>query len=306
LLLAATLSSGCGKSEGSDAPVPQSEFPTRFADLVCDSLANCCQSAGFAMDVTGCKQAQVARRSAALSMADPQKVEYDARAAGECLAAARSVIRCGQLESVEAPACDDVLRGKLQLGEPCTESDECQPQPGEPYIRCASQGDDALSVCTTERGQEWPRGARGEACTMTCFDDDCSGIAVPVPNLAGGEAPFPRAEVACFRNDGLYCERGTCARTLAVGRACDDEAACSGNAFCDRDTRTCVTPRADGEPCGADSQCESKECGDVAPYVDEPSAPQVCVRGRVYAAQCGKSFNAQAPSPEPVPPPGSE
>lgn len=302
LLLGAALSSACGKSDGNAAAIPQGEFPTKAANLLCDSLANCCHSSGFAVDVDGCKQEYVTRLSTTLSKLDPQKVQYDAQAAGDCLAAVQSVIRCGDVEGPDAPVCDEVLRGQVQLGQPCSGSDECQQQTGKPRARCTSEDDVAPPVCTSESRTAWQRGTMGEACSRTCLEDDCDGSSAPLQNPGTGEAPLPQTSVACYRSDGLYCDQGTCARTLGVGLACQDDAACSGNVFCDFNTQACVAPRAEGEPCDADSHCQSNECRDAPPSVDGMLMPQFCVSSSsVSAAQCGNDFDAETPATEPGP-----
>src|SRR6185436_8334498 len=99
VLGAAGLLVGCSKSEGGSAtPVQESELPSKVADLLCSSMAGCCQREGFAFDSDACREGYVTQLKDSLNEHDPQKVTYDAQVAGDCLAAAQGSIQCGEVE----------------------------------------------------------------------------------------------------------------------------------------------------------------------------------------------------------------
>jgi hypothetical protein len=302
VLGAAGLLAGCGKSEGNAAtPVQQSQLPTKVADLLCDSLAGCCQSQGFAFDSDACKTGYVAELEDSLSEYDPQKVTYDAQAAGDCLAAAQASTQCGEIED-DVPACERVFRGLVAVGQPCSESRECQ-QPDGKRVSCASEDGLDAAVCTLVTDTVARHGKLGEACFTTCFDDDDCGFAV-APTPVGEAAPAPGSEPAvCYRNEGLFCDAGVCAELAPVDSPCLDYSACAGDAFCDFNTQLCTAPRANGEPCESGNECQSKHCVDSLGSAADPGTgltQQICAsRSAVSAEQCANDF---MPDPQPTEP----
>jgi hypothetical protein len=299
LLGAAGLFVGCGKSEGGAAPVSESELPSKVASLLCRSMADCCQSEGFAFDSDACRAGYLMEVKESLNDYDPQKVTYDEQAAGECLAAAEVSIRCGEVED-DIPACERIFHGNVALGEPCGESRECQ-QPDGKRVTCTSEDGFSAQVCTVLGDTVTPHAKLGEACFTTCFEDEDCGGAAPVP--AGGEEPLPTTEpAACYRDEGLFCDVGTCAKLVALGGPCTDYSSCAGDAFCDFNSQVCTAPRANGEPCEGSNECQSGRCVDsLAGLADPgtPSQPLCASRTSVSAEQCENDF---MPDPQPTEP----
>jgi hypothetical protein len=303
VLGAAGLLVGCGKSEGGAAtPVQESELPSKVADLVCSSMAGCCQSEGFAFDIDACQASYLTDLKDSLNDSHTQRVTYDAQAAADCLAAARGSIQCGDVEG-DIPACERIFHGTVAVGQPCGGSRECQ-QPTGTRVSCTSSDGVSTEVCTVVADPVTRHGKLGEACFTTCFEgEECGGAGAPTPAGEGG-VPAPATEpAACYRDEGLFCEVGSCARLLPVGATCTDYAACAGNAFCDFNTQLCSAPRANGEPCASSRDCQSQRCVESVATAADPAAgqvQQVCAsRTSVSAEQCANDFK---PEPEPQPP----
>lgn len=152
-LLGVALGSGCSGSTTSDGaqPVPADQFVERVVSAVCDNVGPCCQSAGFPYDPAACKALGNSDLSASYALGNPN-VDYDAVAAGKCVAAISDLVRsCGAVDLDGLEQCDLVLVGKLPAGAACQKSVECAaPAGGNAYC---DQG-----ACVTE-----PRGTAGDA-----------------------------------------------------------------------------------------------------------------------------------------------
>lgn len=311
----------CGKAEGGSGPVPREQLSARVAAIACEGLGSCCQSSGFTFDVANCKQLRAAQIDQNLLELDTASVEYDDRAAGECLDALAANSKCGGLDEDGAGACERIFRGTIALGEPCTTHEECREERNQ-RVRCISDDRLGNGVCTLdEDGIPSRHGEFAEACFTTCFEgDDCSFGSAPVPVPGPGEpAAQPAEPAACYRADGLWCDFGTgspsCARLVPLGEPCTGYDSCAGEAFCAGDTGVCSAPRANRQPCSADDECQSGSCSFDGPAL-EPGAPDpiqsYCVEQEILSAdQCtvdleepsddagGSSGDAEAPPARP-------
>ncbi len=292
----------CGKSEGSAEAIPRAELPGRVASLMCESIGSCCQSSGYPIDVAVCKRLLTADLQEELLEEQEEGVVYDAQAAGDCLAVVAPQLVCGDIEGGDGEACERVFRGTVALGQPCSSSRQCARAAGQ-EVSC--QSDDGLSpqVCTELESAR--RGKAGDLCTGTCYEgDECLSFGAPVPAPGPGGVPVPQPEPAmCYRDDGLYCggTNLTCLPLLQVGFACDDYAACVGDAFCDFQTQVCTAPRPNGEPCQSSDECQSGACARANDL--EPNG--VCGASQTVTAEQCESVVTDEPPPDdsaPLPP----
>jgi hypothetical protein len=308
ILLVVGSVSACGKSDGGAGPIQKADLPGRIAALICESVNGCCSNSGLVFDKAGC-QAEVGEDLAddLFDDYDSTRVDYDANAAGDCLAAAGAQIHCGRIEGEDLPACDRILVGKVALGQPCNGSEECARVDGKPSY-CTGSDEGGPAVCT--RRQQSEHGKAGQACSFTCDSDDCGIVVSPAP--VGGA---PAVDVACYRNEGLYCDGSVCATLVAPGGPCNDSDACRAGSFCDFTSQSCKPLLADGQVCNTDSDCASRDCyGPDA--TDAPSGPgaapaptsaQRCVQ--ITPDSCSESFSSgddsvdEGSTPSQPPPP---
>jgi len=267
----------CGKSESGAQPIARADFPARTAHLVCESLAACCKTSGFPLDLADCEAAQVPRLELQLEQEANARVRYDPQAAGDCIEGALSRIQCGDIDSDGNPACRHLFAGDVGLGEPCDNSYECALVDGR-SVSCQNSDGMSPAVCTAIMKPQ--HGKAGDACIGTCVPGgDCSAT----PTRPDGTPDLQAAVVLCYRAESLFCHLGRCSPLLALGEACDDYAACHDGTFCNSDTQLCDTPRADGSRCEDDNQCQSDRCREP-PSDDPDQASGVCVSPTTVSA----------------------
>ncbi len=253
---------GCsgGDTRGSTAtPVPQDQFSGQVAAAICDGLAGCCRTSGFAFDLENCRSAwQTAMSSEAPTST---AVVYDANAAGECLAALRQYVSaCGTGTPSVTAGCDRVYVGTKPAGAACESDEECA-RPAQGYAYCddtpivGSDGGTSASPAVCVVDPPLVHGARGQGCSMTCTTDGSGGsCSASVPPVEG--TPTPTPNVACFTDDGLYCSSSfTCQALGALGATCSGWGSCVDQAFCGA-AGVCEAKKPDGQACsGAYDEC---------------------------------------------------
>ncbi len=265
---------GCGKAESDAGPVSSEAFPEAVAKLICDSLGGCCQTGNFPFNAATCKSERSAEIQDDLQrVLASGRVDYDANAAGECLAAAASVIQCGdvRLNEESEEACANVMRGRVAPGQPCEDDTECRRGAGE-EVDCQFSDARGDSVCVVRNAADQPpRGKTGDPCDSTCDDRDggtCLSSA-PVTRPAPGPGPAPApppTPFTCFKSDNLYCAyepaTGTqsCRTTVGEGGSCEYGESCGAGTSCDYSVVTCTAPKPNGSPCDSDSSCRSNFC----------------------------------------------
>jgi hypothetical protein len=207
--------SGCGQ-------IDYEELPAEQVDALCDFMLRC----GLATDAALCAAAW-----GGIISSDPDldaavangSVEYDAKAAKECLDSAREA-ECGGFFFEDGPsdACDEVFIGTIEDGDACWIDEQC--------VSGACQIADCMNAC-------------------------CQGVCVAPPPDAGiGED--------CSAQDcvsGAYCdytaEASTCKALKGVGEGCGGNYECSGSLRCFN--TGCQEPPSEGAP------CVEGRCGDA-------------------------------------------
>ena len=225
---------GCGGSSEDDAgtsapPVPKEELAASSGAALCTDLGACCSAEGHAYDLAKCSQTMNEVIQAFLiDPAEKEGAEYDAQAAGDCLAWLRASAKSCSFG--EAPvACDRIYVGVKQPGIACEGDIGCAPVPGAD-VYCEGE-----CIAT-------PRGKQGDACNGTCTDhgdgESCSGSS----SQAGA--------ATCWTNDGVFCgQDGTCQALLAIGAPCSFEG-CVATAYCSNGT--CAPRLGAGEVCAGE------------------------------------------------------
>ena len=85
--------------------------------------------------MTGCKQELRLNIEESFAEQGARQLDYDAQAAGDCLASFSKLSLCGEVDEDEAPACEHIFRGRLAVGQPCNDSDECREGSGQQVTR---------------------------------------------------------------------------------------------------------------------------------------------------------------------------
>jgi hypothetical protein len=275
-LLAACSSSSSGNgggTTGQTTPVQQTEFPAQFVSAICDNIATCCQTAGFAYDPTGCRATQMKSVADLTKAGSLDGVTWDANAAGQCIALtkqiASSCMATADLVKQYEAACSGVLVGSKPVGAACTDSAQCAaPAGGKAYCPNTDVGVGGVpstgggtgappqATCQVETTTTTVHAKQGDPCNSTCTDSpdgngSCAGQATS--GGTGGGSSGPPATGTCYTNDGLTCDFTAmkCVPLAPVGQPCVSGDGCTADAFCSSGTCT-AKPKA-GEPCSLTS-----------------------------------------------------
>lgn len=245
---------------GGDGPSgPLGEFYADYAVVVCDHAEPCCDAAKLPFDRAACVESVRSLGTLALLVSSPHQ-QFDEAAAKKCLS--QTPARLKTCESAEPPSCD-VLKGTLDVGDECTDNDECR-SPARGEVFCDSETDDGPEFCTATGPAK-----EGEPCVATCEEP--------------GENCFARAEAGqfggiCYREDDLQCEpaTSTCQPLLALGTPCDGIDQCERGTWCNF---TACMPRLDlGEPCGGFGTCvEDAYCAEDGTCAKRKDHGEPCI-----------------------------
>jgi hypothetical protein len=193
--------------------------------------------------------------------------KFDPKAANECIAGLRQVVKACEIGNAEVTllndACSRVYAGTKKPGEACKANLECASSPeGRAY--CVAWTKDAPAGSCVIR--KFPA-ASGDVCDTStarpviavCDSAETSELQCDEPTktckarIAIGESCATSAD-GCVK--GAYCNSKTrrCEPTLAAGAECGDTTDCSSDNYCDGSSHTCVAKKAKGESCtGSDS-----------------------------------------------------
>ncbi|HKO48209.1 MAG TPA: hypothetical protein VJV79_10825, partial [Polyangiaceae bacterium] len=162
---------GCS-SDGAE-PVARADFPAKYAQAICDSVAGCCSKSSFNFDATNCVATETARATTLSGSFDQAKVNFNEQAAGDCLAAMPGRLQCGDTRLLGSiKACTEIFTGKLPLGASCSGNGrECSWQENS-YCAASPQDPTGVSkVCTAFTPS--PHGTVNEACSFSCEGSVC-------------------------------------------------------------------------------------------------------------------------------------
>lgn len=234
----------------------------RVGEVYCNLIKPCCAERGLPTTLNACR----------FLFSFPAA---DAAAAEECAAGYEELAKrddwCDIANTQRPEACERAYpqqeqpAGKQLLGDRCDFTDDCAPQDGR--VSCVG------NICRLLT----PAAAGAE-----CFGEVYTSggtLTINVPET-GNELPV------CYEKDGLACANGTCVIPQPVGQACEANAGCVDDAYCDENVckarpragdacdsfydrcvdgtycngTICEATRAAGEPCTDYEQCESTQC----------------------------------------------
>ena len=272
-LFLAMFGSACSSSDAEIPLLSQADFPERFANVWCQSVAPCCAPEQILYDPASC--IAQARNFAATMLVNRVSVDtaYSASAGTRCLERLERALESCEVEEAST-ACALIFVGPALDGTPCSNGSACQ----SGY--CAL-GEAALSgVCAEARYQSPNHGRIGDPCVGSCGVP--GSFRCPTSLLPGSEGTTSY----CYAEDGLFCgfdsdrlDALTCQPYAAIGASCEDsEARCIPGSFCADGTCSAqhsAGPCADTpDVCTVDSYCDAE--GQCQPKVPNAAA---CVSG---------------------------
>ena len=158
----------CGSSDASPAAssVALSDFPGRYARVLCAGVEPCCQAAALTYDAAGCTSAATDSITVALGiLASRQGTVYDAAAAAACLSELETALRECSVD--RAPACSNLFTGTQPTGATCATSSACAG--ADAYCStdgvCASAAPSACTLDATQCSPRDPDAASAQRCS---------------------------------------------------------------------------------------------------------------------------------------------
>jgi len=219
-------------------------FVERMAAVMCDAIAPCCASAGFAHDPAACTADLAFRLYDRFPNGLGGLVRYDSAAEATCLKdVAETVGRCtgpSVLSGVGTePALSDCARvivGTVPLGGACSSSEDCDSSAGP--VGCQTAPRSAEMRCVSQPPPDpVPRPVLliGQPCTAMSSLESCDS----------------------YCEAGTFCDvTGTCAAKHASGTCADTcRAACTDANYCDITSHTCLPRIPAGAACSNYSSC---------------------------------------------------
>jgi hypothetical protein len=180
----------------------------------------------------------------------PPNTTWDSTAAGKCIDWFASVASsCNEARADEDDdVCEDIYRGTLPQGAPCTEPEECA-DIGGADATCSY--DDLSTSGSCVPVVEPIRGRAGDPCSATCSSNSCSGF---------GSISDPYT--ICYVEDGLVCNysQGVCVPAPVLGESCLESYYCAGATYCSSVSLVCEASKPDGASCESSEECAGGSC----------------------------------------------
>jgi hypothetical protein len=255
-------STGGGAAGGGAGSVPLSGFCAAYAEASCDYLLRCgvvgdrdrcLTSVAWTCPTEECPTVRFARASVAAG-----RQAYDAGAAGECFAAARTRLACGRQVLLDAdPSCEAIFTGQVPTQGVCFNDEDCADD-----AFCSSDTKTCPSTCQPRRGVGATVERRRECQSgLVDFNTKCAE-----PLGVGGD---------CLKGicgPGLSCvvnaEGGRCAPLGGLGATCQPLGqGCAAGLVCvssGQAAPTCQRPGSLGQSCSGNllSDCQlDLSCG---------------------------------------------
>jgi hypothetical protein len=235
-----------GGSIGAGGATSSSEegFRAELVRLYCGAFVGCCPSGGIVLGQTQCEASFGSLILDNFSSPRTGYYTFDSAAAARCLETLRTPLGPGCTGLPSTTACGDVFQGILKPGDPCNTAVECAHAPGD--SQSCDPGPDGNPICIVKR-----RAMEGQPCVQDC--EESTGVTSCGPASSAGPD-----RGRCFKNDGLYCSNGLCARRVTVGGLCDTGEGCTSDGTCDLSIGICVPLASDGKPCAMSSDCREE------------------------------------------------
>jgi len=204
-------------------PLEQGEFVVALAKSWCESRLGCCQTQGLTVDPKWCR-GQITAAIASQFEVEPGVTEFDSQAAGDCVAALGSWLRCGlEIDGAAPEACDRIIVGKVAMGDACSRSEECAPSTNSDFSAyCLVDSAGTAGSCAGRQRDEGAPGTGdvGEACRASSACRAplfCDGAARKC-ELRHEDGTPCEMDLECESGD---CEQGLCGDPQLDASQCD-------------------------------------------------------------------------------------
>jgi hypothetical protein len=318
IALLAVLLAACGDDGVYDPSmyVTVDDYATAYKDAECTYLTRC----GLFPDKATCLTAQLFAYLQLdrdlVGAIKAGRVYYNGNAVKACFdaLAANTCDKTDEAGRVQPDICRNFTRGTVAGGGSCTINSECIS--GDCRIQVADQmcamgtcmGDTPPSTDLPANGQPCStvtgctRGSFCDSSTLICttlrsagdqciqnsdcdYGLGCAGTPRTCQLLPGPSEPCLDGEC---RDDGYWCNAGTCMPIGLAGAACQSSAYCSPYYPCDFFSNTCTKPPSIGEGCTTNNS----RCFDDSSYCD--SATLKCVAAKADGQPCTTSLQCQS------------
>lgn len=319
---------GCGppKKDEEQSEIGPDQFIEQFIEVyACSKVPKCESKAGLSgafVEPLCHPEARAGSIGFNFDVSD-DRVEYDGKAARQCLNAIRETSACELftarnklLEGGSGP-CKDVVRGTQEPGESCAEHLHCEGRAdcnlgddkcGGTCVAPVGEGEDC-SEAPCEQGFRCDGGTctpvaeEGDACSE---DEECAGDLVcggdgtcsPLPDGAGDSCSDPLENSQC--PGALTCVEGTCQEGAASGESCGGTVECAPGNRCVEGT--CTEVVRPGESCNSTATCVTshyckdgtcqprpvvgQDCSDVPDFYANNPDSNFCFTGACQSGTC--------------------
>jgi len=290
---------GCSSSDANDELLSQAQFPERFANVWCQTVAPCCAPAQVAYELPTCLSQARNFMASMVAGRVGGDTTYSAAAANLCLGRLQRALKSCEIEEAST-ACALIFVGPAPEGAPCVNGSACAS--GYCALGAASSG-----VCAEANYRPPNHGKAGEPCVGSCgvpgsfqcptsllpssegttsycyaedglycdFDSDLLDALSCQPYAAVG-APCQDGVTNCI--PGAFCAGGACVAQQSSGPCQDTPDLCDAQSYCDALQR-CEATKPNGAACSSGKECSSSSCS------SDGETPGVCDSGSTLTAR---------------------
>jgi len=251
--LATIMAIACSGGMDDQSPTPEN-FCAKKAEIVCRSAERCCIAPAFPSPSCRADIERICGRD----VVPVEGASFDAEAATKCLEGLSRVFEpCTPPTIADTDAraalstCSSLWRRTLPLGANCSTASQCAPRERPDDAGCILGRCTALVARVGEACGTYIEGTVG--CEPSAFCKSDYGKITGVCRAKGknGEACIAAYDDSCV--DTQWCPEGVCRDSRPLGSTCGSPTAssreCASPSWCDLTSKTCVSPRNEGDPC---------------------------------------------------------
>ena len=235
---------GCSSDDPKPAVIDEQTFRDQYFALHCRHSEACCPKADF-------KLANCLEKLAEDVDYDNQTHVFQPEAAGLCLEQWKRIgVDCDYASDADS-ACRRVYLGTLAVGETCTTSGQCAPDPTYGVSYCYRPCPPGVSECeaTCLEVVKQPSGSCGVTADKSAYGPcEVDEVCKDATNEPSTCQPLPKASAG-----------DPCDDTSSLCSNCTSEYSCT-NLRCDHSSHTCAPFLGEGEHCSGGGCAEGLNC----------------------------------------------